>query len=250
MEPAHTPTPSDRNTATRNQEFFSRKLFDRDGVISIIGKVLDRRAYPPPPGMTYFSEDALQGAHIIPFTASSHSELREALSMFAGQSMDCLLTGSQINDPSNGLLLDPAAHSSFGTFRIGIECRDKIYRLRILYPDRRLTLQAAGHNDGDVLLFGSNSDLVPKPSELLCNIHLAIGHVVRESNAFQTILTILQDEEDFNSGSTYGDYWLATGASYLERKLRSLAASNYSDTDSPEDEKRLEKDYNRVITAD
>ncbi|KAK9234413.1 hypothetical protein V1525DRAFT_413166 [Lipomyces kononenkoae] len=159
-----------------------------------------------------------------------------------------LLTGSHINDPSNGLLLDVLTHEAFGSFRFGIECRDKIYRLRKLYPDGRLTSQVRRHYDGEILLFGSNSRLVPKPSELLCNIHLAIGHVVRESNAFPMISAILEDEEEFNAGNTDGDYWLVTGASYLDRKLRGLAGSNYSDMYGPDEEERLVKD-DHVITA-
>ncbi|KAK9319524.1 hypothetical protein V1517DRAFT_266147 [Lipomyces orientalis] len=247
MAPSRTPTPSDRSTATRNQQTFRRKLFDRDGVVSIIGRVLDIPSYPPPSGVTYFSAETLQGAHIIPCIASGHSELRKALSIFAGQSVESLLTGSQINDPSNGLLLDPSTHSSFGSFRFGIECRDKTYRLRKLYPDTLLPMTLAVHNDGEKLLFAWESHLVPPPSELLCNVHLAIGRVVRESNAFRTIFSILEDEEEFNSGNTNGEYWLVTGASYLERKLRGLAASNYPDTDGPDEEERLGRD-NHVIT--
>ncbi|KAK9235193.1 hypothetical protein V1525DRAFT_410671 [Lipomyces kononenkoae] len=246
MGPSQTPAASDRSTATRNQTAFKRKLFDRDGVVSLIGGVLD--AYPPPPGMIHFSTASLQAAHIIPFSANSHPELRKALSIFAGRPMECLLTGSQINDPSNGLLLDVLTHQLFGSFRFGIECRNKTYRLRKLYPDRQLTEMLARYNDGEELLFGWKSHLVPKPSELLCNVHLALGHVVRESNAFPMILAILRDEEDFNAGNTNGDYWLATGASYLERKLRGLAASNYSDTDGPDEEGRLDKG-NHVVTA-
>ncbi|KAK9235504.1 hypothetical protein V1525DRAFT_409753 [Lipomyces kononenkoae] len=246
MGPSQTPAASDRSTATRSQTAFKRKLFDRDGVVSLIGGVLD--AYPPPPGMIHFSTAPLQAAHIIPFSASSHEELRQALSIFAGQSVETLFSGSQINDPSNGLLLDPTTHSSFGSFRFGIECRDNTYRLKKLYPDRQLPPTLARYNDGEELLFGWKSHLVPKPSELLYNVHLALGHVVRESNAFPMIVAILRDEEDFNAGNTNGDYWLATGASYLERKLRGLAASNYSDRDGPDEEGRLDK-RNHVVTA-
>ncbi|KAJ8098973.1 hypothetical protein POJ06DRAFT_258457 [Lipomyces tetrasporus] len=248
MAPSRTPTPSDRSTSTRNQQVFRRKLFDRDGVVSLIGKVLDRRSYPAPPGMSYFSTSILQGAHIIHFSANSHPELRKVLSIFAGQSVEMLLTGSQINDPSNGLLLDVLTHELFGSFRFGIECRDKTYRLRKLYPDIGLSEQLARHNDGEELLFGWKSHLVPPPSSLLCNVHLAICHVLRESNAFPMILAILEDEEEFNSGNTDGDYWLVAGASYLERKLRGLAASSYSDTDGLDEDERLVKD-DHVITA-
>ncbi|KAK9367438.1 hypothetical protein V1509DRAFT_148769 [Lipomyces kononenkoae] len=59
---------------------------------------------------------------------------------------------------------------------------------------------------------------------------------------------ILGDEEEFNSGNTDGDYWTETGASYLEGKLRAMAASNYSDLCGPEEEERLVKD-NHVISA-
>ncbi|KAK9318791.1 hypothetical protein V1517DRAFT_238624, partial [Lipomyces orientalis] len=144
-----------------------------------------------------------------------------------------------INDPSNGLLLDVLTHELFGSFRFGIECRDKIYRLRKLYSDIDLSDQLARHNDEEELLFGWKSHLVPRPSPLLCNIHLAIGYVLRESNALSMIGAILGDEEEFNSGNTDGDYWLVTGASYLERKLRGLAASNYSDRFGPDENERL-----------
>ncbi|KAK9325416.1 hypothetical protein V1517DRAFT_336022 [Lipomyces orientalis] len=248
MAPSHTPTPSERSTPTRNQEAFRRKLFDRDGVVSLIGRVKNSRSPPLPPGVIYFSSATLQGAHIIPFSANSHPELRNALSVFAGRSVEMLLTGSQINDPSNGLLLDVLTHQTFGEFKIGIECREKTYRLRKLYPDIDLPEMLARHNDQEALLFGMNSLSVPSPSELLCNVHLAIGYVLRESNASQTISAILEDEEEFNSGSTDGDYWLAAGASYLERKLRGLASANYSDTHDPGEQERLARD-DHVITA-
>ncbi|KAK9241286.1 hypothetical protein V1525DRAFT_335164 [Lipomyces kononenkoae] len=233
MGPSHTPTPSDRSTSTRNQKTFRGKLVDRDGVVSLIGKVLDldTQSYQPSPSMTYMGRLPLQAAYIIPFSANSHLELRNALSIFAGQSVEKLLTGSQSNDPSNGLLLDPATHSLFDRFRFVIECRDKIYRLRKLYPHSELSDQLARHNNGEELQFGWKAHLVPSPSELLCNVHLAIGHVLRHSNAFPMISAILQDEEEFNSGNTNGDYWLVAGASYLERKLRGIAASNYSGPD-------------------
>ncbi|KAK9234510.1 hypothetical protein V1525DRAFT_391370 [Lipomyces kononenkoae] len=244
MLPSHTPIPSGRNTATRSQQTFRRKLFDRDGVVSLIGRVLDIPSYPPPPGTTYFSAAYLQGAHIIPFSASSHPELRKALSIFAAKSMI----------PSNGLLLNPDAHQAFGSFRFGIEfqdneCQENTYRLRKLYPDTLLPMLFSLYNDGEELLFGWKSHLVPKPSGLLCNIHIAIGYVLRESNAFQTIGAILRDEEDFNSGNTNGDYWLATGASYLERKLRGLAGANYSDTDCSDGDERLTKDDHVMTTG-
>ncbi|KAK9238098.1 hypothetical protein V1525DRAFT_375627 [Lipomyces kononenkoae] len=242
MTPSRTPTPSERSTATRNQNAFRRKLFDRDGVVSLIGKVRDGSSPRPPPGTIYFSTALLQGAHIIPFSANSHPELRNALSMFAGQSVEMLLTGSQINDPSNGLLLDVLTHEAFGRFTIGIECRDNTYRLRKLYADRDLPEMLARHHDGEQLLFGCKSHLVHSPSELLCNVHLAIGHVLRESNASQMITAILADEEEFNSGNTDGDYWQITGASYLERKLRGLASSSYSDLYDRGEEETLVND--------
>ncbi|KAK9322285.1 hypothetical protein V1517DRAFT_260674, partial [Lipomyces orientalis] len=149
-------------------------------------------------------------AHIIPFSANSHPELRKALSIFAGQSVETLLTGSQINDPSNGLLLDPTTHSSFAFFRCGIECRDKTYRLRKLFPDKRLSEGLVRHDDEEELPFGCKSHIVPPPSPLLCNVHLALGYVLSECNAFPMILAILEDEEEFNSRNTDGEYWLVT----------------------------------------
>ncbi|KAK9368547.1 hypothetical protein V1509DRAFT_623230 [Lipomyces kononenkoae] len=41
MDPSQTPTSSERSTSTGNQVAFRRKLFDRDGVVSLIGRVLN-----------------------------------------------------------------------------------------------------------------------------------------------------------------------------------------------------------------
>ncbi|KAK9242617.1 hypothetical protein V1506DRAFT_571191 [Lipomyces tetrasporus] len=175
--------------------------------------------------MTYSAEAPLQGAHIIPFSASSHQELRKVLSIFAGESVETQLTD----------------------FVLVSNVERRFYRLRKLYPDKRLTEALARHNDGEVLLFGWKSHWVPRPSSLFCNVHLAIGYLLRDSNAFPMISAILRDEEEFNSGNTGGEYWLVTGASYLERRLRGLAASDYSDTAGSDEEERLVMD--EVTTA-
>ncbi|KAK9367439.1 hypothetical protein V1509DRAFT_626654 [Lipomyces kononenkoae] len=127
MAPSHTPTPSDRSSSTRQSSDFHAhgEIHSYSIAVSLMGKVLDldTQSCQHPPGMTYLGRLSLQGAHIITFSASAHSE---ALSIFADQSVETMLTGSQINDPSNGLMLDPATHSLFGRFRVRIQRRDKI----------------------------------------------------------------------------------------------------------------------------
>ncbi|KAK9489624.1 hypothetical protein V1508DRAFT_406954 [Lipomyces doorenjongii] len=67
----------------------------------------------------------LQVAHIMPFSASKRKPLRNLLSVFAGEDMEELLTGSNINDPSNALLLDAITHEAFDSFEFGLEFQNK-----------------------------------------------------------------------------------------------------------------------------
>ncbi|KAK9386656.1 hypothetical protein V1515DRAFT_639564 [Lipomyces mesembrius] len=203
------PTPSDRNTASRNQKNLKQLLLARDGQFSVVG------------GRHLMAGQRFIAARIIPFSASNR-----------GQEMDNLLTGQSSNDPSIALLLSPDEHQAFDKFKFGLECRDGHYFLRILFSH---------HFGGEELFFGQE---VALPSALLCNIQLAVGRILRASGAAETIDKILEDEDHFNCGNLEGDYSLRVGASYLERELRALQGldelaidrqDNIMDSDSEED---------------
>ncbi|KAK9354302.1 hypothetical protein V1523DRAFT_408473 [Lipomyces doorenjongii] len=215
------PTPSDRNTASRKQKNLKQLLLARDGQFSVVGGVMEDTGplpIPAPPN----GRATLHAAHIIPFSASNRSTLRVMLSKFAGQEMETVLTGQSINDPSNALLLDALTHEAFDKFKFGLECQDGHYFLRILVQRGDLPLQFSQHFEGDELFFGQGPERVALPSALLCNIRLAVGRVLSASGAAETIDKILEDEDDFNCGNLEGYYGLRVGASYLERELRAL----------------------------
>ncbi|KAK9241970.1 hypothetical protein V1506DRAFT_556294 [Lipomyces tetrasporus] len=216
MAKGGTPTPSSIPTANRNQRNLKQKLVQRDGWFSRVGYVMDKSApahiTPQPVGTA-----VLEAAHIIPFSAN----------------MEMLLTGENINDASNALLLSPTTHRSLGDFEFGSECRDKKYFMRRLLEARLLHAEVKSHMDGEEICFGqgSNPDIV-KPSPLLCNLHLAVGLVLHNSGVAEMISQILQDEDLFNDGNVEGDYWFQVSASLLERKLRAAQVSD----DNPHDD--------------
>ncbi|KAK9241924.1 hypothetical protein V1506DRAFT_509955 [Lipomyces tetrasporus] len=229
-----TPTPASTSTASRNQALFKRKLLERDGSMSVVGGVMEesevRDDMPDPP----YGTSRLIAAHIIPFSASCRPRLRRLLSVFAGQSprdMERLLTGENINDPSNGLLLDLESHQAFDKYKFGLECQDKHYSIRILVARRFLPLIVRRHDDGEAVFFGQGPQDHALPSPLFCNIHLAIGRVLHESGVARLIDEIQQDENDLKDGHVEGDRWLAVSASYLERELRGLQRDDDSSVD-------------------
>ncbi|KAK9362996.1 hypothetical protein V1504DRAFT_489953 [Lipomyces starkeyi] len=228
-----TPTPSDRNTASRKQKNLRQLLLARDGQFRPLP------TSPPPNGMA-----TLHVAHIIPFSASNRSPMRVMLSKFAGQEMENLLTGQSINDPSNALLLSSEVHEAFDKFKFGLECQNGHYFFRILVQRWALPRHVSHHFEGEELFFGQGPEQVALPSALPCNVHLAIGRVLRTGGAAETIDKILEDENDFNCGNLEGDYGLRVGASYLERELRALQGldelaidrqDDIMDSDSEED---------------
>ncbi|KAK9489265.1 hypothetical protein V1508DRAFT_378123 [Lipomyces doorenjongii] len=234
-----TPTPSSTSTASRNQAGFKRKLLERDGSFSVVGGVMEESElmdYMPDP---LHGTSTLIAAHIIPFSASSRPRLRHLLSVFAGQNprdMERLLTGENINDPSNGLLLDPSSHQAFDKYQFGLECQDKHYRVRRLVAHRFLPLIIRHHDDGEVVLFGQGPQGHALPYPMFCNIHLAIGRVLHESGVARLMDKVQQDEDDLKDGHVEGDRWLPVSASYLERELRGLQTDDESGIDLQDDE--------------
>ncbi|KAK9384912.1 hypothetical protein V1515DRAFT_541028 [Lipomyces mesembrius] len=215
-----TPTPTNRSTASRPKNL-KEMLLARDGRFSVVGRIMDDAGPVPnselPNGMA-----RLHVARIIPFSASRRNPLRFMLSKFAGQDMEDLLTGQGINDPSNALLLDAMTLETFDAFKVGLECQNDRYFLRMLVPRRTLPISVSHHFEGEELFFGRGPEQVALPSALLCNIQLAVGRVLRASGAAETIDKILEDEENLNCGNLEGDYGLRVNASYLERELRAL----------------------------
>ncbi|KAK9260761.1 hypothetical protein V1519DRAFT_484075 [Lipomyces tetrasporus] len=199
-----TPTPASTSTASRNQSLFKRKS------LLIFVYLASRTGWqddmPDPP----YGTSRLIAAHIIPFSAN----------------MERLLTGENINDPSNGLLLDLESHQAFDKYKFGLECQDNHYSIRILIARRFLPLIVRRHDDGDA---GPQDHALPSP--LFCNIHLAIGRVLHESGVARLIDEIQQDENDVKDGHVEGDRCLAVSASYLERELRGLQRDDDSSVD-------------------
>ncbi|KAK9373656.1 uncharacterized protein V1513DRAFT_142957 [Lipomyces chichibuensis] len=250
MAKGRTPTPASVvSTASRNQKGLKKKLIERDGWFSPVGYVMDFDApahiTPLPAGGTA----VLEAAHIIPFSASKNLALRRKIAIFTGQDMESLLAGDNINDPSNALLLSPTTHEYFGNFRFSLECRNKKYFIRRLVEARLLPTELLNHADGDEILFGHECQEIAKPSSLLCNVHLAVGLVLRNSGVAEMIGKILQDEDDFDDGNADGDHWFQVSASYLDRKLRALQDFDGLNMDETDDTMDADTDGNLSVSG-
>ncbi|KAK9243573.1 hypothetical protein V1506DRAFT_493556 [Lipomyces tetrasporus] len=224
MAKGRTPTPSEgSSTARRKQMNLKKLLIQGDGWISLVGKAMDKSAPPEvSPVRRAYGGLTLQAAHIVPFSANGHSGLRTMLSRFVGQDMEHLLTGENINDPSNALLLDAFTHAAFGLFEFSLECQDDRYFFRKFAPDRKLPAEVLRHRDGEEIIFGKASRSIARPSPLLCNLRHAIARVLWASGAAENIARALEEEDEFKDGHMEGDYWQRVSASYLQRELRAL----------------------------
>ncbi|KAK9243324.1 hypothetical protein V1506DRAFT_389725 [Lipomyces tetrasporus] len=140
----------------------------------------------------------LQASHIVPFSASGNSILRTMLSKYMGQDTEGLLTGENINDASNALLLDSVTHEAFGLFKFSIEYQDGRYFFRRLAPTRKLNTFVLRHRDGEEINFGQASGEVALPASLLCNLHYTIaGCIFQKLFSFWTKAQTLQRIVDF-----------------------------------------------------
>ncbi|KAK9319196.1 hypothetical protein V1517DRAFT_60403 [Lipomyces orientalis] len=224
MAKGRTPTPSEGGTSARRKQMSLKKLLtQRDGWISLVGKMMDEKAPPEvKPVRRGYGGVTLQAAHIVPFSANGHSVLRTMLSKFVGQDMESLLTGEMINDPSNALLLDALTHAAFCLFKFSLECQDDRYFFRRFAPDRKLPTEVLRHRDNEEIIFGRASRSVARPLPLLCNLHYAIARVLWASGAAENIANALADEDELRDAHMEGDYWDRVRASYLQRELRAL----------------------------
>ncbi|KAK9489171.1 hypothetical protein V1508DRAFT_393964 [Lipomyces doorenjongii] len=241
MAKGRTPTPSEGGaTARRRQMSLKKLLIQRDGWISLVGKMMDEVAPPEvsPIGPGYGGV-TLQAAHIVPLSVNGHSALRTMLSKFVDQDMEDLLTGENINDPSNALLLDALSHTAFGLFKFSLQCQDDRYFFRRFAPDRIVPTEVLRHHENEEIIFGQASRSVARPLPLLCNFHHAIARVLWASGAAENIAKALADEDELKDGHLEGDYWNRVSASYLQRELRALPGLDELAIDGRDDTEAL-----------
>ncbi|KAK9245092.1 hypothetical protein V1506DRAFT_506947 [Lipomyces tetrasporus] len=241
MGKGRTPTPSEGgSTARRKQMSLKKLLIQRDGWISLVGKMMDESAPPEvQPVRRGYGGVTLQAAHIVPFSANGHSLLRKMLAKFVGQDMEGLLTGESINDPSNALLLDALTHAAFGLFKFSVECQDDRYFFRKFAPNRKLPSEVLRHRNNEEIIFGQASRSVARPLPLLCNLHHAIARVLWASGAAENIAKALADEDELKDWHMEGDYWHRVSASYLQRELRALPGLDELAIDGQDDTEDL-----------
>ncbi|KAK9312676.1 hypothetical protein V1524DRAFT_438478 [Lipomyces starkeyi] len=249
MAKGSTPTPSEGgSTARRRQWSLKSLLIRRAGWISLVGKMMDDSAPPEvQPIRRGYAGVTLQASHIVPFSASGNSILRTMLSKYMGQDMEGLLTGENINDASNALLLDSVTHEAFGLFKFSIECQDGRYFFRRLAPTRKLHTFVLRHRDGEEINFGQASREVAIPSSLLCNLHFTLGRVLWTSGAAENIARALADEDELKDGHVDGDYWHRVSASYLQRELRALSGLDELAADGQVDSRDSDADNHPSI---
>ncbi|KAK9319825.1 hypothetical protein V1517DRAFT_354897 [Lipomyces orientalis] len=215
------PTPSEGgSTAGRKQmslkklachEFSVDELIQRDGWISLVGKMMDENAPPEvSPVRGGYGGVTPQAAHIVPFN------------------MEGLLLGENINDPSNALLLDALTHTAFSLFKF-----------KNLAPDRRLPSEVLRHCEDEEIIFGQASRSVARLSPLLCSLHHAIARVLWASGAAESIAMALSDEDELKDGNMEGDYWHRVRASYRQRELRALPGLDELAIDRQDDNEDL-----------
>ncbi|KAK9319478.1 hypothetical protein V1517DRAFT_369788 [Lipomyces orientalis] len=135
-------------------------ILARDGMISPVGRAIDKSA------QRHIRQSApervvrLQAAHIMPFKLAKYSAMQALLSMFAGTSVEAILRDGGIISPN--------------LFIIGVEYLNGQYRLRKIVPE-----------DADEGPFMS---------------HCSIARVLHASGAGEVINNILEDGEKYNDG--------------------------------------------------
>lgn len=178
------------------------QLFDRDGYNCPITGSRDRSDTQPINGLAV----SLIGAHIIPFSSADRPEVHTMLEWFSSGTVQRAWTLNRgINDPYNGLLLQSDAHDDFDYFRWGIQCPANApgtYHPVMIQPgfDHLSFVVPAQMQFG----LGANNNLplaaLPKPE--LCNLHYAVGKVLRRSGAAEVIDRYFEDLDRDEEGVT------------------------------------------------
>ncbi|KAK9364824.1 hypothetical protein V1509DRAFT_572231, partial [Lipomyces kononenkoae] len=211
-------------------------ILRRDGLISPLGRAIDKSA---PENLIYANPERvmrLEAAHIMPFKVAKYSHMQTLLSMFAGANLRRILTGKNINSPSNIFCTDNSTHELFDEFIIGVEYLNERYALRKVVARRALGPFISRCQDGEELVFGNGPEgsIIDLPDGELFNIHLAIANVLHASGAGEVIKKISQDEEEYNEGIVKDE---ASGKRILAFALKqALNGLNAADSiDSPTD---------------
>ncbi|KAK9243428.1 hypothetical protein V1506DRAFT_386437 [Lipomyces tetrasporus] len=103
---------SSRKTELSRDSDVKNIILARDGMISPVGRVIDKSA--PRHIRQTASERVvrLQAAHIMSFKLAKYSAMQSLLSMFADTSVEAILRDRGINCPSNVFCTDPITHQS------------------------------------------------------------------------------------------------------------------------------------------
>ncbi|KAK9357256.1 hypothetical protein V1504DRAFT_436914 [Lipomyces starkeyi] len=202
-----TPTASRLSSASTPQRSLKQQLLDRDGWLISTGKLVARDA-PEHVESTIARHRGYapaEIAHIVPYCVRHNRRFIVLLSRFSGEplsSLESLLSGEHIDEPTNALLMDALTHQE--------------YFVRMLSD-----IHSNFVCDNDELVLGTGSTNIALPSPLLCNIHLAIGRILRVSGAARIALDICRDEGEMKSDPV-DEHWTEAGISYLDRVLTSI----------------------------
>ncbi|KAK9359376.1 hypothetical protein V1504DRAFT_470387 [Lipomyces starkeyi] len=190
------------------------EILARDGVISPLGRAIDRSA---PHDIRQSAPDRvakLEAAHIMPIMLSKCSTIQKFLSMFA----------------------DHDTHLLFDEFVIGVQYLNGQYWLR------KIVQEEQGANishclDGEEVIFGTGprGHEIDLPDGELFNIHLTIAKVPYASGAGDVTSKILQDEEDFNEGIVEDEASAARISAFAVRTAMQADDSAESASDCDDD---------------
>ncbi|KIM25968.1 hypothetical protein M408DRAFT_25855 [Serendipita vermifera MAFF 305830] len=184
---------------------FRDKLDTRDKYECSITKVVSDTS-----SITKGIRGPLEGAHIIPhhLADSSKTLARDAIAIFAGSKLginDASANGfvAKVNDPSNGMLLDPNCHHTFDKLQWSIEAKLQSgsttvyeYRVRIVKnPDAGLATAKLVDLDqkNTPLTFQTGSTTIAAPNPDWCNLHLAVCRVVHAAGLADVLEAFVND---------------------------------------------------------
>ncbi|KAK9323808.1 hypothetical protein V1517DRAFT_87362 [Lipomyces orientalis] len=171
------------------------RLLDRDGIVSPVGRAIDRSAPKCLRQSGLGRVDILEVAYIMHLLVSKYSRMQNLLSMFAGTNVKPKLNGQAINSPRNMFCTDHFTRTLFDEFFIGVEHLNGKFWLRKLRPRAALGNIGVCQN-GEEVIFGHGplGLTIDLPDGELFNIHLAIGRVLHMSGLGEIISNIPRDE--------------------------------------------------------
>ncbi|KAK9242906.1 hypothetical protein V1506DRAFT_463946 [Lipomyces tetrasporus] len=192
---------SSRMSSSAGASSLRSRILERDGVVSPVGRAIDRSAPKDLRQSGLGRVDILEVAYIMHLLVSKYSRMQNLLSMFAGTNGKTKLESLTINSPRNMFCTDHFTHTLFDEFVIGVEHLNGKFWLRKLIPRAALGNIGVCQN-GEEVIFGHGplGLTIDLPDGELFNIHLAIGRVLRMSGVGEIISKILREEENYNDG--------------------------------------------------